>query len=95
VPFLGRKDLLDTSLLRLGPIGQTENFLLSSDCAAASRVCTFIYAVIVTPIYNTMKRIDRRLTEAAIDGCARFWQIVAHVIVPSSRCRWTASSQCG
>jgi ABC-type spermidine/putrescine transport system permease subunit I len=24
----------------------------------------------VTPIYNTMKRIDRRLTEAAIDGGA-------------------------
>src|SRR6185295_19085777 len=36
----------------------------------------------VTPIFNTMVRIDRRLIEAAIDNGARSWQIIAHVIVP-------------
>ena len=29
----------------------------------------------VTPIFNTMMRIDRRLIEAAIDGGARPWQV--------------------
>jgi putative spermidine/putrescine transport system permease protein len=36
----------------------------------------------VTPIFNTMMRIDRRLIEAAIDNGARSWQIIAHVVVP-------------
>ena len=36
----------------------------------------------VTPIFNTMMRIDRRLIEAAIDGGARPWRVIVEVIMP-------------
>jgi putative spermidine/putrescine transport system permease protein len=39
----------------------------------------------VTPIFNTMMRIDRSLVEAARDGGASSWQIVWHVILPLTK----------
>jgi putative spermidine/putrescine transport system permease protein len=82
VPFLGREGLLNTTLLRLGLIRQPLEFLLFSDFAVVLAYVHLYTLFMVTPIFNTMMRIDRRLIEAAIDGGARFWQIVAHVIVP-------------
>jgi putative spermidine/putrescine transport system permease protein len=82
VPFLGREGLLNTTLLRLGVIGQPLEFLLFSDFAVMLAYVHLYTLFMVTPIFNTMMRIDRSLIEAAIDGGARFWQIVAHVIIP-------------
>ncbi len=39
----------------------------------------------VTPIFNTMMRIDRSLVEAARDGGAKDWQIIWHVILPLAK----------
>ena len=36
----------------------------------------------ITPIFNAMMRIDRGLIEAAIDGGARFRQVISQVILP-------------
>jgi putative spermidine/putrescine transport system permease protein len=82
VPFLGREGLLNTALLRLGLIRSPLEFLLFSDFAVVLAYVHLYTLFMVTPIFNTMMRIDRRFIEAAIDGGARPWQVIAHVIVP-------------
>ena len=82
VPFLGREGLLNTALLRLGLIRSPLEFLLFSDFAVVLAYVHLYTLFMVTPIFNTMTRIDQRFIEAAIDGGARPWQVIAHVIVP-------------
>ncbi len=82
VPFLGREGLLNTALLRLGLIRSPLEFLLFSDFAVVLAYVHLYTLFMVTPIFNTMMRIDRRFIEAAIDGGARPWQVIAHVIAP-------------
>ena len=82
VPFLGREGLLNTALLRLGLIRSPLEFLLFSDFAVVLAYVHLYTLFMVTPIFNTMMRIDRRFIEAAIDGGARPWQVIAYVVVP-------------
>ena len=82
VPFLGREGLLNTALLRLGLIRAPLEFLLFSDFAVVLAYVHLYTLFMVTPIFNTMMRIDHRLIEAAVDGGARCWQVIAHVVVP-------------
>ena len=85
VPFLGREGLLNTALLRLGLIRSPLEFLLFSDFAVVLAYVHLYTLFMVTPIFNTMMRIDRRFIEAAIDGGARPWQVIAYVVVPLSK----------
>jgi putative spermidine/putrescine transport system permease protein len=82
VPFLGREGLLNGALLRIGLIHQPLEFLLFSDFAVVLAYVHLYTLFMVTPIFNTMMRIDRRLIEAAVDGGARSWQVIAHVVLP-------------
>jgi putative spermidine/putrescine transport system permease protein len=82
VPFLGREGLLNSLLLRLGLIHAPLEFLLFSDFAVVLAYVHLYTLFMVTPIFNTMMRIDHRLIEAAIDNGASPRQIVAHVVVP-------------
>ena len=85
IPFLGREGMLNGTLLKLGLIHQPLEFLLFSDFAVVLAY-THLYALfMVTPIFNTMMRIDRRLLEAALDGGAGWWSTVVHVIIPLSK----------
>jgi len=81
VPFLGREWLLISLLLRLGLIHAPLEFLLFSDFAVVLAYVHLYTLFMVTPIFNTMMRIDHRLIEAAIDNGARPRQIVAHEVV--------------
>jgi len=85
IPFLGREGLLNSTLLRLGMIDRPLEFLLFSDFAVILAYVHLYTLFMITPIFNTMVRIDRRLIEAAIDGGARSWQIISQVIVPLSK----------
>ncbi len=82
VPFLGREGLLNTALLRLGLIRTPLEFLLFSDFAVVLAYVHLYTLFMVTPIFNTMMRIDHRLIEAAVDGGARPWQIITQVVLP-------------
>jgi putative spermidine/putrescine transport system permease protein len=85
IPFLGREGLLNSALIKLGLIHQPLEFLLFSDFAVVLAY-THLYALfMVTPIFNTMMRIDRRLLEAALDGGAGWWRTVIEVILPLSK----------
>jgi putative spermidine/putrescine transport system permease protein len=86
VPFPGREGLLNTALLRIGLTRQPLEFLLFSDSAVGVAYVHLYMLFMVTPIFNTMMRI-----EAAIDGGARFWQIVAHVMPCPAPMRWSRS----
>jgi putative spermidine/putrescine transport system permease protein len=82
VPFLGRNGLLNQALLSVGLIHQPLEFLLFSDFAVVLAFVHLDTVFMLVPIFNTMARIDKRLIEAAIDGGARGWQIIADVILP-------------
>lgn len=82
VPFLGREGLLNRTLLWLGLIREPLEFLLFSDFAVVLAYVHLYTLFMVTPIFNTMMRIDHRLVEAAVDGGACPWQVIAHVVLP-------------
>jgi putative spermidine/putrescine transport system permease protein len=92
IPFLGREGLLNGILIKLGIIHEPLEFLLFSDFAVVLAY-THLYALfMVTPIFNTMMRIDRRLLEAALDGGAGWWRTVIEVILPLSKSGITIGS---
>ena len=85
IPFLGREGLLNSALLRLHLIHRPLEFLLFSDFAVVLAYVHLYALFMVTPIFNTMIRIDRRLIEAAIDGGARSLEVLTQVIIPLSK----------
>jgi putative spermidine/putrescine transport system permease protein len=85
IPFLGREGLLNTALLKLGLIHQPLEFLLFSDFAVVLAYTHLYVLFMVTPIFNTMMRIDRRLLEAALDNGAGWWRTLTNVIIPLSK----------
>ena len=82
IPFLGREGLLNQALLRLGVIDAPLEFLLFSDFAVILAYVHLYTLFMVTPVFNTMMRIDRRLIEAAVDNGANAWQVLTQVIIP-------------
>lgn len=85
IPFLGRHGLLNGALLDLGVISSPLEFLLYSDFSIVLAF-THLYALfMVTPIFNAMVRMDRRLVEAAVDAGAGPWQVVRDVVIPLSK----------
>jgi putative spermidine/putrescine transport system permease protein len=85
IPFLGREGLLNTALARVGLIDAPLEFLLFSDFAVILAYVHLYALFMVTPVFNSMMRIDRSLLEAATDGGAGFWQTVVQVILPLSK----------
>jgi putative spermidine/putrescine transport system permease protein len=85
IPFLGREGLLNTALLKLGLIHQPLAFLLFSDFAVVLAYTHLYVLFMVTPVFNTMMRIDRRLLEASLDGGGGWWAGITQVILPLSK----------
>ena len=85
IPFLGREGLLNSTLLKLNLIHQPLEFLLFSDFAVVLAYVHLYALFMITPIFNTMMRIDRRLLEAALDGGAGWWRTISTVVLPLSK----------
>lgn len=85
IPFLGRNGLLNQTLMNLGIINQPLEFLLFSDFAVVLAMVHLYTLFMVTPIFNTLMRIDRSLIEAARDAGANGWQILTNVIIPLAK----------
>lgn len=85
IPFLGRNGLLNSALLKLGIVDQPLEFLLFSDFAVVLAMVHLYVLFMVTPIFNTLVRIDRSLIEAARDAGASGWQTLWNVIVPLAK----------
>ncbi|MDR6952949.1 putative spermidine/putrescine transport system permease protein [Ancylobacter sp. 3268] len=85
IPFLGRNGLLNQTLMGMGIINQPLEFLLFSDFAVVLAMVHLYTLFMVTPIFNTLMRIDRALIEAARDAGANGWQILTNVIIPLAK----------
>ena len=85
IPVLGRNGLINSGLVGAGVIDQPIEWLLYSDFAVILAMVHLYTLFMVTPIFNTMMRIDKSLIEAARDGGARDWQIIWNVILPLAK----------
>lgn len=85
VPFLGRNGLLNSALIELGIVPAPLEFLLFSEFAVVLAMVHLYTLFMVTPIFNTLMRIDRSLIEAARDAGANGFQILTNVIIPLAK----------
>jgi putative spermidine/putrescine transport system permease protein len=85
IPFLGRNGLLNQTLIKLGIVDAPLEFLLFSDFAVVLAMVHLYTLFMVTPIFNTLMRIDRALVEAARDAGANGFQILTNVIIPLAK----------
>ncbi|WP_332699535.1 ABC transporter permease [Devosia sp.] len=85
IPVLGRNGLINSGLVGAGIIEQPIEWLLYSDFAVVLAMVHLYTLFMVTPIFNTMMRIDKSLVEAARDAGARDWQIIWNVILPLAK----------
>ena len=85
IPVLGRNGLINSGLVGVGVIDQPIEWLLYSDFAVILAMVHLYTLFMVTPIFNTMMRIDKSLIEAARDGGAKDWQIIWNVILPLAK----------
>lgn len=85
IPALGRNGIVNSVLLDLHIIHHPLSFLLYSPFAIILAFIHINTLFMVTPIFNSMMRIDRSLLEAARDNGAGFWQTIWNVVLPLSK----------
>ncbi|TWD48605.1 putative spermidine/putrescine transport system permease protein [Agrobacterium vitis] len=85
IPVLGRNGLVNQALVGSGIIPQPVEWLLYSDFAVVLAMVHLYTLFMVTPIFNTLMRIDKSLIEAARDAGASSWQILTNVILPLAK----------
>jgi putative spermidine/putrescine transport system permease protein len=85
IPVLGRNGLVNTTLVEMGLIPAPIEWLLYSDFAVVLAMVHLYTLFMVTPIFNTLMRIDKSLIEAARDCGASGAQILWTVILPLAK----------
>ncbi|EUC00906.1 ABC-type transporter, integral membrane subunit [Rhizobium sp. CF080] len=85
IPVLGRNGLVNTTLINAGIIPEPIEWLLYSDFAVVLAMVHLYTLFMVTPIFNTLMRIDKSLVEAARDAGATSTQILTNVIIPLAK----------
>lgn len=85
IPVLGRNGLVNSTLVSAGIVPQPIEWLLYSDFAVVLAMVHLYTLFMVTPIFNTLMRIDRSLIEAARDAGASGAQVLWNVILPLAK----------
>lgn len=85
IPVLGRNGLVNTALVEAGLVAAPVEWLLYSDFAVVLAMVHLYTLFMVTPIFNTLMRIDRALIEAARDAGASSLQVLTNVILPLAK----------
>lgn len=85
IPVLGRNGLINSALVGSGLTSQPVEWLLYSDFAVVLAMTHLYTLFMVTPIFNTLMRIDRALIEAARDAGASGRQVLTNVIIPLAK----------
>ena len=85
IPVLGRNGLVNSTLIEMSLIPQPIEWLLYSDFAVVLAMVHLYTLFMVTPIFNTLMRIDRSLFEAARDAGASGWQVLWNVVIPLAK----------
>lgn len=85
IPVLGRNGLINSALVNSGIVPAPVEWLLYSDFAVVLAMVHLYTLFMVTPIFNTLMRIDKSLVEAARDAGASSWQVLWNVIIPLAK----------
>ena len=85
IPFLGRNGVIISSLQSMGVIDEPLDFLLYSDFSIVLAYVHLYTLFMVTPIFNSMVRIDKSLIEAAVDMGAKPYEIIKDIVIPLSK----------
>jgi len=85
IPVLGRNGLVNSTLVQMGLIPAPIEWLLYSEFAVVLAMVHLYTLFMVTPIFNTLMRIDKSLIEAARDAGASGWQVLWNVIIPLAK----------
>ena len=85
IPVLGRNGLVNSTLIEMGIVPKPIEWLLYSDFAVVLAMVHLYTLFMVTPIFNTLMRIDRSLFEAARDAGASGWQVLWNVVIPLAK----------
>lgn len=85
IPVLGRNGLINSALVNMGIVPAPIEWLLYSDFAVVLAMVHLYTLFMVTPIFNTLMRIDKSLVEAARDAGASSWQVLWNVIIPLAK----------
>ena len=85
IPLLGRNGLVNQGLQGAGLVSSPVEWLLFSEFSVVLAFVHLFTLFMITPIFNSMMRIDRSLIEAAHDAGASGWQTLWNVIVPLSK----------
>ncbi|MBB4018391.1 putative spermidine/putrescine transport system permease protein [Chelatococcus caeni] len=85
IPVLGRNGLVNATLIEMGLVSTPVEWLLYSDFAVVLAMVHLYTLFMVTPIFNTLMRIDRALIEAARDAGANGWQVLSNVVLPLAK----------
>ncbi|GAB1583671.1 ABC transporter permease [Phyllobacterium phragmitis] len=85
IPVLGRNGLVNSTLVQAGIIPAPVDWLLYSDFAVVLAMVHLYTLFMVTPVFNTLMRIDRSLIEAARDAGASGWQTLWNVVIPLAK----------
>ncbi|MBB2971733.1 putative spermidine/putrescine transport system permease protein [Mesorhizobium sp. RMAD-H1] len=85
IPVLGRNGLVNSTLVQAGIIPAPVEWLLYSDFAVVLAMVHLYTLFMVTPVFNTLMRIDRSLIEAARDAGASGWQTLWNVVIPLAK----------
>lgn len=85
IPVLGRNGLVNSALVGTDIIPEPIGWLLYSDFAVVLAMVHLYTLFMVTPIFNTLMRIDKSLIEAARDAGATGWQTLTNVIIPLAK----------
>ncbi|NTF08985.1 ABC transporter permease [Agrobacterium rubi] len=85
IPVLGRNGLINSTMMNTGLTSQPVEWLLYSDFAVVLAMVHLYTLFMVTPIFNTLMRIDKSLVEAARDAGASSWQTLTNVIFPLAK----------
>ncbi|RWX75010.1 ABC transporter permease [Neorhizobium lilium] len=85
IPVLGRNGLVNSMLINTHVVSEPVEWLLYSDFAVVLAMVHLYTLFMVTPIFNTLMRIDKSLVEAARDAGASSWQTLTNVIIPLAK----------
>jgi putative spermidine/putrescine transport system permease protein len=85
IPVLGRNGLVNSTLVQLGIVPAPIEWLLYSDFAVVLAMVHLYTLFMVTPIFNTLMRIDRSLLEAARDAGASARQVLWNLVIPLAK----------
>jgi putative spermidine/putrescine transport system permease protein len=85
IPVLGRNGLVNSTLVQIGLIPKPIEWLLYSEFAVVLAMVHLYTLFMVTPIFNTLMRIDKSLIEAARDAGASGWQVLWNVVIPLAK----------